>query len=114
MTASQKLKESFDKYYILPLFFWETIEDAGEMIHVDNEVIVKDSSKTESFMRFIVKGSGGILLWNKNNFVCTDIIFENDFFCDYFSLITQEPTPCEVLTFEKSILFQISYSKLIG
>jgi CRP-like cAMP-binding protein len=113
MTASQQLKESFDKYFDLPLSFWETIANAGEIIQVDNEVIVKNSNTTERFMRFIISGSGGILLWNINNFICTDIIVENDFFCDYYSLITQEPSPCEVLTFEKSTLFQISYSKLM-
>lgn len=113
MTVAQQLKDSFDKYYDLPLSFWESMDNAGEIIHVDNEMIVKKSNTTEKFIRFIIKGSGGVLLWNQHSFVCTDLIIDNDFLCDYFSLITQEPSPCEVLTFEKSTLFQISYSNLM-
>jgi signal-transduction protein with cAMP-binding, CBS, and nucleotidyltransferase domain len=114
MTTAQQLKESFDQYYDLPLIFWETITDAGEIIYVDREAVVKESNTIERYLRFVVKGSGGILLWNKNNFVCTDLIIDNDFLCDYFSLITQDPSPSQVITFEKSVLFQISYSKLMN
>ncbi|NLT49895.1 MAG: Crp/Fnr family transcriptional regulator [Ignavibacteria bacterium] len=106
------IKNSFDKYYNFPISFWEEIECKGEILSVGKEEILKSRDKTENYLYFIVKGSAGILLWNKNNFVCTDLILEGDFCCDYFSFITRLPTPYEVLTFEKSQLFKISYQKL--
>lgn len=111
MTADL-LKNSFDKYYNFPLSFWVDIEREGEIISVGKEEVLKSRDKTENYLYFIIKGSTGILLWNKNNFVCTDLILEGDFCCDYFSFITRQPTPYEVLVFEKSQLFKISYQKL--
>lgn len=109
---AENLKNTFDQYYPLPASFWESLEEAGEFIEVNAETIIKDYDSTECFLNYIVRGSGGILLWKRNNFICSDLVFENDFLCDYYSFITQQPTPYQVITFEKSLLFRISYSKL--
>jgi len=111
--VAEKMKTAFDQYFTLPLLFWEAIANAGEIIQCESEFIVKKSHSTEKYMRFIIKGSGGILLWNKNNFVCTDMVLENDFLSDYFSLLTRQASPCEVITFEETTFFQINYNELI-
>lgn len=107
--VEQLLKKAFDPYYKFPLGFWKAIALQGEVIKTEKEEIIKQSGTTEKYLYFIVKGSGGILLWHKNNFVCIDMLFEGEFFCDYLSFILQLQTPYEVLTFEKSELFRISY-----
>jgi CRP-like cAMP-binding protein len=103
------LKQAFDQYYPFPLAVWQSIAESGEIYEAGKDEVIKKIDTTEKYLSLIIKGSGGIVLWNKNNFVCTDLVFEGDFFCDYLSFITQTPTPYEVITFEKSHLFRISY-----
>jgi len=111
--VAKKMKTAFDQYFAFPQLFWETIANAGEVIQCESEFILKKSHSTEKYMRFIINGSGGILLWNKNNFICTDLVLENDFLSDYFSLLTRQTSPCEVITFEETTFFQINYDELI-
>jgi len=112
MNVGKELKSTFDKYNSFPLEFWESISGLGDIVSVERETTLKEANKIENYLYFLLEGSGGILLWNKNNFVCTDMVLNNDFFCDYLSFITRKETPYEVITFEKSVLFRISYSAL--
>lgn len=109
---AEHLKAAFDKYYDLPVAFWQSVAQSGEVVTIGKETTIKSSNKVENYLYLIVKGCGGILLWNKNNFICTDMVLENDFLCDYLSFITREATPYEVLTFEESTLFRISHAAL--
>lgn len=108
MTVSERIKKAFDLYFEVPIEGWESFTSLGETIFVEKEQIIKLNGFTEKYLYFIISGAGGILLWNKNNFVCLDLCYENDFFGDYMSFLTQQPTPLEVITFEKSELFRIS------
>ncbi len=109
---AEHLKAAFDKYCDLPASFWQSVAPLGEVVTIEKETTIKLTNKVENHLYLIIKGSGGILLWNKNNFICTDMVLENDFLCDYLSFITREATPYEVLTFEESTLFRISYNAL--
>lgn len=108
MTATL-LKRAFDVYYELPLTVWESMAALGEVLSYDKEQVLKKPGTADHFLYLIIKGSGGILLWNKNKFICVDMLFEGEFFGDYLSFIQQQPTPYEVLTFEPAELFRISY-----
>lgn len=110
MTTAEKIKKAFDLYFEAPIEAWEIFADYGEIIVIEKDQVLKQFDTTEKFLYFILSGSGGILLWNKNNFVCIDICSENDFFGDYMSFLTSQATPLEVYTFEKSELFRISKS----
>jgi len=110
--TTELLKNAFDLFYPFPLSFWKKITELGEVITVDSEHIIKEHDKTEQYLYYIIEGSGGILLWNNNNFVCSDMCLNGEFFCDYYSFVTQMPTPYQVITFEKSVLFRISHSRL--
>jgi CRP-like cAMP-binding protein len=101
------LKKAFDPYYSLPVSDWESIAAFGETETVGSETILKGHDSAEKNLRFILQGSAGVLLWNKNNFICTDMFFENDFVCDFLSFVTNQPTPYESVTFEKTELFRI-------
>lgn len=109
MTA-QLLKQAFDSYYQLPIAVWQSIADLGDVIAFDKEQVLKKAETTENYLYLIIEGGAGILLWNKNNFICTDMLFEGEFLSDYLSFLTREPTPYEVLVFEPSKVFRISYN----
>jgi CRP-like cAMP-binding protein len=108
LKLEEKIKQAFDPYFNVPVEAWKSFADIGEVIETTKDQIIKYTDATEKYLNFILKGSGGILLWNNNNFVCIDLCYEGDFFCDYMSFLNQQPTPLEVVTFEPSELFRIS------
>ncbi|MCU0392593.1 MAG: hypothetical protein MUE81_15885 [Thermoflexibacter sp.] len=112
MNVAKELKSKFDNYNSFPIEFWDSISALGDTISVGKETTLKEIYKIENYLYFLLEGSGGILLWNYNNFVCTDMVLNNDFLCDYLSFITRKETPYEVIIFEKSVLFQISHAAL--
>jgi CRP-like cAMP-binding protein len=72
-----------------------------------NEVIKKYGDR-EKYFYFILKGSGGIMLYQNNNYLCIDLCYDGDFFGDYLSFLTNEQTDLEVICFEPCTLFKIS------
>ena len=109
MTSAEKIKQAFDPFFEAPIEAWESFATLGEVIQVDKSSVLKSNGTKEKYLYFIFKGTGGIFLWNKNNFVCIDLCFENDFFGDYMSFLTQEASALEVRCFEKSRIFRISH-----
>ncbi|MFB2121471.1 Crp/Fnr family transcriptional regulator [Parapedobacter sp. 2B3] len=108
MRIEQRIKQVFDPYFNVPLEAWKSFTDLGEIITTEKDRVVKQANTTEKYLSFILKGSGGILLWKNNNFVCIDLCYDEDFFGDYMSFLTQQPTALEVVTFEQTELFRIS------
>ncbi|MFN3378522.1 MAG: Crp/Fnr family transcriptional regulator [Runella zeae] len=106
---SKILKQFFDPFVCLDIKVWENFEKLGGVHHFPKESVLKASNTTEKYLNLLLKGSGGNLIWNKNNFVCIDIAFENEFLCDYMSFTLQQPTPIEVRLFEDVTLFRISH-----
>ncbi len=104
------VKEAFDPYFKAPLEAWKSFVSLGKVISTSKEQTIKEPNTTEKYLNFILEGSGGILLWNKNNYVCIDLCYEREFFGDYMSLLNQQQTPLEVITLEPSKLFRISKS----
>ena len=113
---AQILKEAFDKYFDLPIETWIGFEKDCVTINFDKEEIIKHEDTTEKYFYFILKGSAGIFLRRKNNLVCLDIAFENNFFCDYMSLLTRKSSPLQTMTIEKSEMLKMTNenSKLLG
>ncbi|MDX2172456.1 MAG: Crp/Fnr family transcriptional regulator [Bacteroidota bacterium] len=70
--------------------------------------MVKKAGETEKYFYFILNGSGGVMLFKNNNYICIDLCFDGDFFGDYLSFLTQQPTEIEVICFEASTLFRIN------
>ena len=107
---SEILKTAFDPYFKAPIEAWSSFSKLGEIQTFDKEQVIKKADETERYLYFIIKGSGGVLLWHQNNFKCIDLCYESDFFGDYMSFLTEKPSPLEVIVFEKSELFKISKS----
>lgn len=108
LKIEEKIKQAFDPYFNVPLEAWKSFTDLGEIVTATKDQTIKTAGTTEKYLSFILKGSGGILLWNNNNFVCIDLCYEGEFFGDYMSFLDQQPSPLEVVTFEPSELFRIS------
>jgi len=107
MKTEESIKKVFDQYLNVPVEAWKSFTDLGEIVSTTKNQTIKSIDTTEKFLSFILQGSGGVLLWKKNNFVCIDLCYEGDFFGDYMSFLTQQPTPLEVITFEPSKIFRI-------
>lgn len=117
MRIEEQIKQSFDPYFDAPLAAWKSFANLGETIVTKRYQVLKRAGYTEKYLSFLLKGSGGILLCNNNNFVCIDLCYDGEFFGDYMSFLFQQATPLEVVTFESSELFRISktnFDKLSG
>ena len=88
-------------------------EKLKKKIFKKNEEI-KAPHSVERNLYIIIKGSAGIFLWNKENPICIDLCFENDFFGDYMSFLTQKPTPLYTVCFEETEMYYISYRDLMN
>jgi CRP-like cAMP-binding protein len=75
-----------------------------------NDILKRYNERADVFY-FILKGSGGILLFSNNNYICIDLCYEGDLLVDYMSFLTNQPTEIEVICFEKCRLFSISREK---
>lgn len=100
-------KKSFDLYFEAPIEIWQTFAKSGQIIKASKNEVLKKYGEKEKYFYFIIQGSGGIMLFQNNNYLCIDLCYQNDFFGDYFSLITNEPTDLEVICFEPTTLFRI-------
>lgn len=109
MVANQ-LKKLFDPYVELNIQVWDNFEKLGETKDYPKEFVLKETNTTEKYLNIILAGSGGNLIWKKNNFICIDISYENDFLNDYMSFTLQKPTPIEVKLFENSTVFRMPYN----
>jgi len=105
---AQKLKEVFDVYYKAPVYAWEEFSNHCEKVFYKKEEVIKRANQKEKHLFFLLSGSAGIFLWKKNNFVCLDFSFENTFFCDYLSLLTNEATPLETIAMENTEMLRLA------
>ena len=103
-----KLKKAFDKYFEVPLKVWKSFADLCKETTFKKGEIIKSSGQIEKYAYFILEGACGVFLWKKNNYVCLDIVLENDFFADHMSLITKEPSLLETMAIEETITLRIS------
>lgn len=103
------LKKYFDVIINLELEIWENFVALGSVETYHKEQLLKRCNTTEKYFNFLIEGSGGNLIWNKNNFVCTEISLQHEPICDYVSFMTQKPSSIEVRLFENSKVFRIPY-----
>jgi CRP-like cAMP-binding protein len=108
----QILKKAFDKYFEAPLEAWKVLADLCEAISFKKNERIKEANQTSKFGYFLLEGSCGLFVWKENNYVCTDLFLENNFFADDLSLLTGKPSPIEILSLEKSKLLRISKSNI--
>jgi CRP-like cAMP-binding protein len=104
-------KRMFDPYFDAPLEIWNYFAQQGEIVESNKDDILKRSGTVEKHLYFILEGSGGVMLYQNNNYICIDLCYKGDFFGDYLSFLTFKSTELEVRCFEKSTCFRISREK---
>ncbi len=104
------LKSTFDKEFNAPLEAWKQFTDSCEAVHFKKDEVIKKENSIEKYFYFILRGSAGIFLWKESNFVCLDFAFDKQFCTDYMSLITQRPTPLQVIALEHSEMLRMTAS----
>lgn len=91
-TTAVSIKQAFDPFFEAPLPAWETFVALGSTVDAARGEVLKETGATEKHLWFILRGSGGIQLWNERNFVCIDLCYEGEFFGDYMSFLTGAPS----------------------
>ena len=97
----------------LHLSVWVKFLSSCEIVSFKKDEIIKRANETEKYFYFITAGSAGIFLWKKNNFVCLDFAFKNNFYCDYMSFLSGESTPLQSMALEKSEMLRIPKTKFL-
>jgi CRP-like cAMP-binding protein len=112
MTKAERIKHIFDPYYSAPVEVWEALASVmRERTYGKNEIL-KNSFQTEAFLNIIISGSAGIFLDKNGHTLCLDLCYENDFFCDYMSFLTQTPTPLYTQALEKTTVLSATFQAM--
>jgi len=106
------IKKIFDSYFNAPVEIWESFASQLTQKSFKKNEIIKDANTTEKYLSIIIKGSAGIFVWKENSAICLDLCFENEFFGDYMSFLTQEPTEIFTQALENTEILSISFSDL--
>jgi CRP-like cAMP-binding protein len=106
------VKKIFDPYFEAPLEIWESFAAFLKQRSYKKNEIIKESNVTERTLQIIIEGSAGIFLWKDDSTICLDLCYENDFFGDYMSFLTQQPTELYTQAIEATELLSISYTDL--
>ena len=105
---AKRLQESFKEYFDAPIETWLEFAELCEIVEFKKNEIMKRSGMTEKYHYYILNGSAGIFIWKENSYVCIDLVYEDEFFDDYMSFITGEPSQLETVALENSEMLRIS------
>ena len=106
------IKQIFDPYFVAPIEIWESFALLLEPRSFKKNEIIKQDNTKEDYLSILTNGSAGVFLWKENAPVCVDLCYENEFFGDYMSFLTQQPTPLFTQAIEPTEILSISYSNL--
>ena len=107
-----RMKKTFDHTFEAPLQVWEQFAAFCSLAVFKKNEIIKPAHTTERHGYFILSGSAGVFLWKENNYICLDLMFEEDFFGDTASLYTGKPSPLETMALEACEMVKISASNM--
>ena len=106
------IKKIFDPHFEAPIEVWETFASFLKQRSYRKNEVIKGVNETEKYLSIITEGSAAIFLWKENSTVCLDLYYENEFFGDYLSFLTQKPTELFTQAIEPTEILSISYSDL--
>ncbi len=106
------LKKSFDQYYNAPIESWQKLASLCDEVEFKKNEVIKQSEGIAKHGYFLLEGSVGLFVWKENNFICTDLFLENNFFGDDMSLLSGKSSPIEIVSLEDSKVLRISKSNM--
>lgn len=109
---AQILKQTFDQFYPAPIEAWESFTTYCEEISYGKNEMIKKANTTAKYGYFLLEGSVGLFVWNDNNSICTDLYLEYNFFGDDMSLLSNKPSPIEIVSLEDSKMVRVSRANI--
>jgi CRP-like cAMP-binding protein len=100
--------KTFQSIFEAPADANKLFEEYGELVTTRKGQTLKHPGQTEKYLSLIIRGSGGVMFWNNDKLICTDLCYDGDFLSDHMSFLLQKPTLLEVITFEPTELVRIS------
>jgi len=74
--------------------------------------IIKDYHKTEKYINILISGSVAHFVSTEKKDTCINLYYENQFFSDYLSFLTQSSTVLKTQALENSCVWSISHADL--
>jgi len=105
---AKRLKKAFDNYFCATIEAWQDFAELCDIVEFKKNEIIKPSGKSERHHYYILNGSAGIFLWKESSYMCIDLTYEDEFFNDYMSFITGQPSQLETVALEDSEMLKIS------
>ena len=113
MNETLKLtKQFFDPFFEAPAQTWQPFAEKLVPNTFKKNQIIKQANNTEKYLHLIIKGSAGIFVFHENTDVCIDLVYENEFFGDYMSLLSQTPSPIFTLALEETQMLSMYHNDL--
>jgi len=112
MQLATRIHTFFAQYHPAPPGIWERFAAQMQRRKFAKNEIVKPAGETERYLSFITEGIGGAFAYREGHEVCLDFSLEDQFFGDYASFITQQPSPVFTLAVEPLEIYSIGYTDL--
>lgn len=112
MQLAIRIQTFFAQYHPAPAALWESFAAQMQRRKFAKNEIVKQAGETERYLSFITEGIGGAFAYREGHEVCLDFSLENQFFGDYASFITQQPSPVFTMAVEPLEIYSIGYTDL--
>ena len=106
------LKKSFDQFHEAPIEAWERFVSLCDQVAFKKNEVIKQSDTTAKYGYFLLEGSVGLFVWKENNFACTDLFLEYNFFGDDLSLLSGKPSPIEIVALEDSKMLRMNKANM--
>lgn len=74
--------------------------------------IIKPYNGTERFLNIVVSGSAALFVAKEEKDICINLTYENAFFTDYSSFLSQQPTAIQAQALEDCLFYSIEYRQL--
>jgi len=96
----------------IPTHQWTEFTSLIETRHFIKDTDIKKCNQEETFLNIVVKGSVGLFICTPLGDVCTNVFYEQEFFCDYLSLIKQEKTVIKSVALEDTGVWSIPFTSM--
>ncbi len=95
---------------VMPDTNWDTFVARIETRIYERNEVIKKYYQLEEYINIVVCGSVGLFIKNGDTDICTNLFYEEEFFCDYLSLLKQEETALKTVALEDAEIWSVPYS----
>lgn len=112
MEEAENYKKAFDAVFRMPEGIWEEFSKHTIVRQYEKNEVIKQPDSTEKYLNFVQKGCAGVFLNAAQEELCLNVVFENNFFADYLSFLTQKSSPVFTRALEAVEVRAIAVDKL--